>query len=213
MSFPKQLEPFRDQLAGRSMIVSKTKPLHGGMRRARLSGRIRLERIPEIAKRLRDQIARRICNWPRSCRSRFSRPRPRPNRVTTRTSTWTSAAALLGDEMAEKVEKLSLQIYSAGRDHASERGIIVADTKFEFGTLDGEVAFDRRMSYAGFVAFLAGRPIRGRPKPAQFRQTIRPRLSRDARLGQNAARAHLPPEMIEKTSAKYVEAFERLTGE
>src|SRR4029453_4083188 len=46
---------------------------------------------------------------------------------------------IFGKDLAERVEKLSLEIYSAGRDHASQRGIIVADTKFEFGQLGDEL--------------------------------------------------------------------------
>ena len=76
---------------------------------------------------------------------------------------------ILGEEIANRVKDLSLQIYSAGRDHAAQRGIIVADTKFEFGTGRRETAFDRRMSHARFVALLAGRSIRRRPKSAEFR--------------------------------------------
>ena len=64
---------------------------------------------------------------------------------------------LLGDEIAERVKSLSLQIYSAGRDHAAKHGIIVADTKFEFGTIGDRLLVDRRMPHARFVALLAGR--------------------------------------------------------
>jgi phosphoribosylaminoimidazole-succinocarboxamide synthase len=46
---------------------------------------------------------------------------------------------ILGSDMAKRVRDLSLQIYSAGRDHAAQHGIIVADTKFEFGTVDGQL--------------------------------------------------------------------------
>src|SRR5205085_784467 len=46
---------------------------------------------------------------------------------------------ILGDEMAKRVRDLSLKIYSRGRDHAAQHGIIVADTKFEFGTVDGKL--------------------------------------------------------------------------
>ena len=52
---------------------------------------------------------------------------------------WNECRRILGNEMAERARDLSLQIYSAGSDHAAQRGIIVADTKFEFGTVDGEL--------------------------------------------------------------------------
>ena len=78
-------------------------------------------------------------------------------------------AQILGDEIAERVKKLSLEIYSRGREHAAQKGIIVADTKFEFGTRRWRIAFDRRMPHAGLFALLAEGSIRRRAEPAELR--------------------------------------------
>ena len=69
-----------------------------------------------------------------------------------------------------------------------ERGIIIADTKFEFGVLDGELILIDEMHDAGLVALLAGRRLRGRQEPAELRQAVRARLPGDAGLGQDGAR-------------------------
>ena len=116
------------------------------------------------------------------------RRRRRP--ATTRTSTATQAAELVGEERLAEVERISLELYRFAAEHAAERGIILADTKFEFGLDDGRRARARRRGVdAGLLALLAGRRVRAGRRAAVVRQAVRARLLRGARLGQDLARA------------------------
>ncbi len=101
-----------------------------------------------------------------------------------------TAQLLIGEERVAKLEELSLAVYEAGAAFAQQRGLILADTKMEFGIdLTGELGAGRRAADAGLVAVLAGRRLRARRPPAVVRQAVRARPPGDARLGQDAARA------------------------
>ena len=77
---------------------------------------------------------------------------------------------LIGAELARKVKDASLQLYARATEYARERGIIIADTKFEFGLDDrGRATRDGRAADAGFLALLAGGHVRGRCFAAQLR--------------------------------------------
>src|SRR6266436_1422837 len=137
-SFPKQLRPFREQLAGRSMIVRKTRPLAVGcVVRGYLAGSGWKEY----------QESQSVCGIELPAGLKLASQLPEPI-CTPATQSDTGhdlnidmneCRRILGTDMAERVRDLSLQIYSAGRDHAAQHGIIVADTKFEFGTVDGQL--------------------------------------------------------------------------
>ena len=119
---------------------------------------------------------------------------------------------LLGDEIAERVKNLSLQIYSAGRDHAAERGIIVADTKFEFGTLgDRLLLIDECLTPDSSRFWPADEYAVGQSPPSFDKQFVRDYLE-TLDWDKTPPAPRLPKEIIEKTSAKYREAFQRLTG-
>ena len=104
------------------------------------------------------------------------------------------AAELVGDRaLMERVRDVSIELYSFAAEHARERGVILADTKFEFGLDDdGELVARRRGADARLLALLAGRRLRGRPRPAELRQAVRARLGVGERLGQEAAGAGDP---------------------
>src|ERR1043166_1098210 len=136
--FPQELQPFREQLAGRSMIVRKTKPLPVEcVVRGYLAGSGWKEY----------QESQSVCGIKLPAGLKLASQLPEPI-FTPATKAETGhdenidmrrCAQILGDELAERVKKLSLEIYSGGRAHAALRGIIVADTKFEFGTVEGEL--------------------------------------------------------------------------
>ncbi len=97
---------------------------------------------------------------------------------------------LLGAELARKVSEASLKLYVRATEYARERGIIIADTKFEFGLdEDGQLRVMDEVLTPGLVAFLARGHVPARLLTAELRQAIRARLSRDARLGEDGARA------------------------
>ena len=118
---------------------------------------------------------------------------------------------LLGDETAARVEKLSLEIYSAGRDYASERGIIVADTKFEFGTLDRRLLLiDECLTPDSSRFWPKDQYVVGQSPPSFDKQFVRDYLE-TLDWYKTPPAPRLPKDVIEKTSAKYLEAFRRLT--
>src|SRR5256714_2509416 len=136
--FPKELQPFREQLAGRSMIVKKTQPLPVEcVVRGYLAGSGWKEY----------QESQSVCGIKLPAGLKLASQLPEPI-FTPATKAETGhdenidmkrCVEILGDEIANRVKTLSLEIYSRGREHAAQKGIIVADTKFEFGTIDGEL--------------------------------------------------------------------------
>jgi phosphoribosylaminoimidazole-succinocarboxamide synthase len=119
---------------------------------------------------------------------------------------------MLGDDIAERVQKLSLQIYSAGRDHAAKHGIIVADTKFEFGTLgDKLLLIDECLTPDSSRFWPADQYAVGQSPPSFDKQFVRDYLE-TLDWDKTPPAPRLPNDIIEKTSAKYREAFRCLTG-
>jgi phosphoribosylaminoimidazole-succinocarboxamide synthase len=120
---------------------------------------------------------------------------------------------ILGDDVADRVKDLSLEIYSAGRDHATQRGIIVADTKFEFGQSDGKLLLiDECLTPDSSRFWPKDQYVVGQSPPSFDKQFVRDYLE-TLDWNKTPPAPKLPREVIEKTSAKYVEAFEKLTGE
>src|SRR5438046_10128859 len=136
--FPKQLRPFRDQLFGRSMIVKKTQPLPVEcVVRGYLAGSGWKEY----------QQSQSVCGikLPAGLKQASKLPEPIFTPATKAEEghdeniDMKRCAQILGEELANRLKALSIEIYSRGREHAAEKGIIVADTKFEFGIVDGDL--------------------------------------------------------------------------
>jgi phosphoribosylaminoimidazole-succinocarboxamide synthase len=121
-------------------------------------------------------------------------------------------AQILGEELANRVKALSLEIYSRGREHAAERGIIVADTKFEFGIVDGDLLLiDECLTPDSSRFWPKDQYAAGQSPPSFDKQFVRDYLE-TLDWDKTPPPPRLPKDVIEKTSAKYVEAFRRLTG-
>ena len=119
---------------------------------------------------------------------------------------------LIGAQAANAASIRSLALYRYGRDYARERGIIIADTKFEFGWLDGEVILiDECLTPDSSRFWPADQYKRGGPQPSFDKQFVRDYL---AEIGWNKEppAPELPADVVEKTAEKYREAFRRLTG-
>jgi phosphoribosylaminoimidazole-succinocarboxamide synthase len=126
--------------------------------------------------------------------------------------TFEEAVRLMGEETAKKVQNLSLQIYEFGRALAAEKGIIVADTKFEFGIKDDRlILIDEVLTpdSSRFWPMDSYRP--GGPQKSFDKQFLRDYLL-EIKWPKKPPPPELPSEIIEKTRAKYLEALERLTG-
>jgi len=122
-------------------------------------------------------------------------------------------SARIGDELAGKLRDLSLSIYSSAADYARERGIILADTKFEFGLLDGEIILiDEVLTPDSSRYWPADRYEPGRSPFSYDKQFVRDWLE-STDWDKNSPPPTMPDEIVEKTREKYVEAYEVLTGQ
>lgn len=123
------------------------------------------------------------------------------------------AVALVGRRVFDRVRDLTLRLYAEGSAHAESRGIIVADTKFEFGLLsDGDVMLiDEALTpdSSRFWPMDGYKP--GGPQPSFDKQFVRDYLER-IRWNKQPPVPSLPDDVVAKTREKYVEAFRRLTG-
>lgn len=126
--------------------------------------------------------------------------------------TFAQVAAAIGEDLAARLRDLTLELYAFGRDHARERGIILADTKFEFGLIDGQVVLvDEAMTPDSSRYWPADTYEPGRAQPSFDKQFVRD-YAASTGWDKTPPAPELPPEIVEKTRAKYVEAYERITG-
>ena len=120
---------------------------------------------------------------------------------------------LIGKDDAEKIKELSLDIYNRGADYALKKGIIIADTKFEFGKLNDEIILvDEVLTPDSSRFWPADLYQPGKSQPSFDKQYVRDYLSGTG-WDKNSDPPHLPEDVIEETKRKYIEAFERITGE
>jgi phosphoribosylaminoimidazole-succinocarboxamide synthase len=125
---------------------------------------------------------------------------------------FTEACAIVGQDVAEKVRDLSLKIYSFAAEYALQRGLIIADTKFEFGFVDGGlVLIDEVLTPDSSRFWPADQYQEGRGQPSFDKQFVRDYLETLTWDKQPPAPA-LPPEVITRTTEKYLDAYRRLTG-
>jgi phosphoribosylaminoimidazole-succinocarboxamide synthase len=123
-----------------------------------------------------------------------------------------SAADIIGREAAEQVRRLSLAIYTEAAAWAAARGILIADTKFEFGRVDGAIILiDEALTPDSSRFWPAAEYAPGRPQPSFDKQYVRDYLNGIGWDHRPPAPA-LPPDVALRTAAKYREALERLTG-
>ena len=117
----------------------------------------------------------------------------------------------LAGSVADKLRDLSLGLYSDANVHAARRGIIIADTKFEFGSAGGEIELIDECLTPDSSRFWPVEEYRPGLNPTSFdKQFVRDYLD-SLDLDKTPPAPHLPPEIIEKTSAKYHEIFALLT--
>ena len=123
------------------------------------------------------------------------------------------AAALVGAERLAEAERLSLELYRFASDYARERGIVIADTKFEFGTDRGGrlVLGDEALTPDSSRFWPADQYAPGGPQPSFDKQFVRDYCEQTG-WDKTPPGPELPPEVVSGTRARYVEAFERLTA-
>jgi len=208
---PPELARFERQLAGRSMLVKKARPLAiECIVRGYLAG----SGWKEYKK------SRTVCGiaLPAGLQesSELAEPLFTPSTKSDEghdeNISFAEAVDIVGKEVAEAVRDASLRIYSHARDYARERGIIIADTKFEFG-FDGDrlILIDEVLTPDSSRFWPADEYEPGRGQPSFDKQFVRDYLE-TLDWDKTPPGPELPPDIIARTSAKYLEAYERLTG-
>ncbi len=120
---------------------------------------------------------------------------------------------LVGRDVSEELRRRSLDVYQRGADHARSRGIIIADTKFEWGRVGDEIILIDEVLTPDSSRFWPADDYQpGRGQASYDKQFVRDWLETTS-WDKNSQPPELPAEIVDKTRAKYIEAFERLTGE
>ena len=120
-------------------------------------------------------------------------------------------AEILGEDAATQLRDLAIKVYSVARDHAAENGIIIADTKFEFGVIDGQIILADEVLTPDSSRFWPGDAYEpGRDQASFDKQYVRDWLN--ANWDRQGNPPHLPQEVIERTSQKYTAAYEKISG-
>ena len=121
-------------------------------------------------------------------------------------------AEIIGMERAAKVRDLALHIYTTARDYAAKKGIIVADTKFEFGEIDGEIILiDEVLTPDSSRFWPADQYVEGTSPVSLDKQFVRDYLE-SLDWDKNPPAPELPVDVVEKTAAKYLDAYRMLSG-
>jgi phosphoribosylaminoimidazole-succinocarboxamide synthase len=209
--FPKSLQPYAKSLRGRSMLVRKSIPLPiecvvrgylagSGWNEYRESGTVCGINLPaglKQAARLPEPI--------------FT-PATKAESGHDENISWTKCCEILGPENATTLRDRSLAIYSHGSSHAASRGIIIADTKFEFGLHNNEILLIDECLTPDSSRFWPVDFYEIGASPFSFdKQFVRDYLE-TLEWDKTPPAPTLPPEIIEKTARKYQEAFARLAG-
>jgi phosphoribosylaminoimidazole-succinocarboxamide synthase len=208
---PAQLQPFSDQLAGRSMIVKKATPLAiECVVRGYLAG--------SGWKEYRQ--SQTVCGikLPPGLTESAELPEPIFTPATKAETghdlniSFEEAAKIVGSDVAEQVRSISLKIYSFAREYARKRGIIIADTKFEFGHLGGKLILIDEVLTPDSSRFWPADAYRpGRGQPSFDKQFVRDYLE-TLDWNKTPPAPALPADIVAKTQAKYLDAYRRLTG-
>ena len=210
--FPAEYAEYADYLAGRSMLVKKAEPIMVEcIVRGYLTG---------SGKKTYDEDGT-VCGikLPEGLVEASKLPEPLFTPSTKaaigdhdENISYERCVELVGEDIASQLRDLSLKIYTAAAEYAATRGIIIADTKFEFGIIDGKVILiDECLTPDSSRFWPADTYEEGKVQPSYDKQYVRNWLKANWDMTGDAP--HLPAEVIEGTSARYREAYEIITGE
>jgi phosphoribosylaminoimidazole-succinocarboxamide synthase len=210
--FPGELQPYLDQLAGRSMLVKKAEVLPvecivrgylagSGWKEYQREGTVCGIPLPEglqNSSRLPEPI--------------FTPSTKAEGGLHDENIPFSTMVELVGQETADKAKAASLEIYSRGAEHALAQGIIIADTKFEFGLLDGElILVDEVLTPDSSRFWPEDQYQPGRNQPSFDKQYVRDYLE-SINWSKEPPIPGLPDEIVAGTTGKYLEAFRSITG-
>ena len=209
--YPEPLRYFQDQLRGRSMLVRRATmfPVECVVR-GYLSG-----------SGWKDyKQAQAICGVPLPAGLRESDRLPEPIFTpATKSNTghdinipFSEMVRLVGGQTAERLRELSLRIYAIAVEHAKSRGIIIADTKFEFGTVNGEIVLADEVLTPDSSRFWPAESYRpGGAQASYDKQFVRDYLE-SIHWDKNPPAPALPDDVVRKTREKYIQAYRQLSG-
>jgi len=209
--YPAELKKYRDDLAGRSMLVLKTKPLPvecvvrgylsgSGWKEYKQKQSICSIKLPPGLKES-DKLEEPIFT-----------PSTKADVGHDQNVNQEYIEGLIGRDMAEKLKNISIEIYKRARDYALQKGIIIADTKFEFGIYNNQVIIiDEALTpdSSRFWPLESYRP--GQSQPSFDKQFVRDYLE-TLDWNKTPPAPSLPMEIIAKTTEKYLDAYRKLTG-
>ncbi|MBE1426187.1 phosphoribosylaminoimidazole-succinocarboxamide synthase [Desulfomicrobium macestii] len=210
--FPAALAPYRDELEGRAVVVRKAKPLPiecivrgyltgSGFKDYKATGSVCGYKLPAG---LVDSDKLETPLFTPSTKADLG--------AHDENITLADAKSRIGEGLLKKIQELSLAIYSRGRDLAAARGIIIADTKFEFGLNEKDILLiDEVMTPDSSRFWPADKYVPGQSQPSFDKQYLRDWLS-GTDWDKTPPPPTLPAEVIAETQKKYLEAFELLTG-
>lgn len=208
---PEQFKPYADYLRGRFMLVKKAEmfPIEcivrgylagSGLKEYRKQGTVCGIRLPEgldNSSKLPEPI--------------FTPSTKAEIGGHDENISFERCAEIIGADDAAALRDLSLKVYATARDHAAERGVIIADTKFEFGVLDGKIILADEVLTPDSSRFWPGDQYEpGKDQPSFDKQFVRDWL--DANWDRTGNPPRLPQDIIDKTSEKYIQAYELITG-
>lgn len=210
--YPAPLAPYADDLAGRSVVAKKAKPLPiecivrgfitgSGLKDYQATGSVCGHALPA------GLVESQILPEPLFTPSTKADLGAHDENITLDT-----AKEMLGSALFAKVEATSLAMYAKARDYARERGIIIADTKFEFGLIDGElILIDEVLTPDSSRFWPAEGYAAGKSQPSYDKQYLRDWLV-SIGFNKQPPAPNLPQDVVAKTQEKYLAAYELLTG-
>jgi phosphoribosylaminoimidazole-succinocarboxamide synthase len=209
--FPPPFDSYKDDLAGRSMVVRKTQPLSiecvvrgyvsgSGWKDYRATGKICGIALP-LGLRESDCLPEPLFT-----------PSTKATAGHDENISFEQATSLVGKELAGRVRAISLELYRRAAAYAEPRGVILADTKFEFGLLGNELIWiDEALTPDSSRFWPAAQYKPGGPQPSFDKQFVRDYLER-IQWPKTPPGPELPPEVVAATRAKYREAYRILSG-
>ena len=209
--FPDSLAPFQNQLRGRAVIVKKAAVVpFECVARGYLAGSAFKEY----------RTSRSVCGIPlpdglvraSELEEPVFTPATKAETGHDENVDFATMSNAIGSELAERMRDLTLELYKRGREHARERGLLLADTKFEFGLVDNDLVLIDEVLTPDSSRYWDAEAWEPGVEPASFdKQFVRNWLD-DQGWDHDSAPPRLPDEVVAGTRRRYIEAFERISG-
>jgi phosphoribosylaminoimidazole-succinocarboxamide synthase len=209
--YPSGLSQYKEELQSRSMLVKKVKMVEAecivrgylegsGLKEYQKTGSICGIKLPAGLKQA-DRLPEPIFT-----------PSTKAQEGHDESVTFEGLADRIGGELAQKLKDISIALYKKASMHAESRGLILADTKFEFGMIDGElVVADEMFTPDSSRLWAMDEYEPGRPQKSFDKQFVREYLG-SAAWDKKPPAPSLPDDVVKNTEKKYIEAYERITG-